>query len=161
MEFCSAPGRLYAEDANGVLLAEITFPTAGDGVANLNHTFVHPSLQGQGWRAGWCAPQQSSCALKAERPVFPAPTPLSGSGAIRSTAMCSSKTSRKKAALWLLFSCRSTKPSLQRPLCQRHRSQRQRRLGQNKVDDGGLHPGIHQYAQHCRHAQHRRACRHP
>lgn len=48
MEFCHAPGRLYAEDANGVLLAEITFPTAGDGVADLNHTFVHPSLQGQG-----------------------------------------------------------------------------------------------------------------
>ena len=48
MEFCSAPGRLYAEDANGVLLAEITFPTAGDGIADLNHTFVHPSLQGQG-----------------------------------------------------------------------------------------------------------------
>lgn len=103
MEFCSAPGRLYAEDANGVLLAEITFPTAGDGVANLNHTFVHPSLQGQGWRAGWCAPQQSSCALKAERPVFPAPTPLSGSGAIRSTAMCSSKTSRKKSSPMAAF----------------------------------------------------------
>ena len=48
MEFCSAPGRLYAEDANGVLLAEITFPTASDGIADLNHTFVHPSLQGQG-----------------------------------------------------------------------------------------------------------------
>ena len=48
MEFCHAPGRLYAEDANGVLLAEITFPTAGDGVADLNHTIVHPSLQGQG-----------------------------------------------------------------------------------------------------------------
>ena len=48
MEFCHAPGRLYAEDANGVLLAEITFLLPAMASPTSTHTFVHPSLQGRG-----------------------------------------------------------------------------------------------------------------
>ena len=40
--------RIYAEDENGTLLAEITFPEAADGKVDINHTFVAPSLRGQG-----------------------------------------------------------------------------------------------------------------
>ena len=36
MQFQQTPGRLYALDADGTLIAEIT------------HTFVHPRLRGQG-----------------------------------------------------------------------------------------------------------------
>lgn len=48
MDFCTEKERLYAKDAQGTLLAEITFPDNGNGVAVINHTYVHPSLQGQG-----------------------------------------------------------------------------------------------------------------
>ena len=48
MQFQQTPGRLYALDADGTLIAEITFPTAPDGVAEITHTFVHPRLRGQG-----------------------------------------------------------------------------------------------------------------
>lgn len=39
--------RVYAKDKSGHLLAEITFPQVG-GRADINHTFVDPSLRGQG-----------------------------------------------------------------------------------------------------------------
>ena len=45
--FKTAAERIYAEDENGRLIAEITFP-AQDGVATINHTFVDDSLRGQG-----------------------------------------------------------------------------------------------------------------
>lgn len=48
MEFQSQPGRLWAEDSSGKLIAEITFPEEKPGVANINHTFVDGSLRGQG-----------------------------------------------------------------------------------------------------------------
>ena len=48
MEFQSAPGRLWAENEEGKLIAEITFPEERPGVANINHTFVDGSLRGQG-----------------------------------------------------------------------------------------------------------------
>lgn len=48
MEFQSQPGRLWAEDSRGKLIAEITFPEEKPGVANINHTFVDGSLRGQG-----------------------------------------------------------------------------------------------------------------
>jgi predicted GNAT family acetyltransferase len=48
MEFEKSEGRFYAQDADGKLLAEITFPTGEDGVADINHTFVDDSLRGQG-----------------------------------------------------------------------------------------------------------------
>lgn len=47
MEFKESSGRIWVEDAQGRLLAEITFPQE-DGVAVINHTFVHEDLRGQG-----------------------------------------------------------------------------------------------------------------
>jgi predicted GNAT family acetyltransferase len=47
MEFQYEKDRIFATDETGRLLAEVTFPTV-DGVAVLNHTFVHPDLAGQG-----------------------------------------------------------------------------------------------------------------
>lgn len=48
MEFQSKPGRLWAENEEGKLMAEITFPDVAPGVANIDHTFVDGSLRGQG-----------------------------------------------------------------------------------------------------------------
>lgn len=48
MEFQSKPGRLWAENEEGKLIAEITFPEERPGVANIDHTFVDGSLRGQG-----------------------------------------------------------------------------------------------------------------
>ena len=47
MEFCKEPGRIFATDETGKLLAEVTFPER-EGVAVINHTFVDGSLRGQG-----------------------------------------------------------------------------------------------------------------
>lgn len=47
MTFSQEPGRIFARDENGKLLAEVTFPQQ-DGVAVINHTFVDDSLRGQG-----------------------------------------------------------------------------------------------------------------
>lgn len=47
MEYITQTDRIYAEDDNGKLLAEITFPIR-DGVATINHTFVDDSLRGLG-----------------------------------------------------------------------------------------------------------------
>lgn len=48
MEFQKEPGRIFALGEDGKLLAEITFPTGEDGVADIDHTFVDASLRGQG-----------------------------------------------------------------------------------------------------------------
>lgn len=48
MEFQKEPGRIFALDPAGKVLAEVTFPTGPDGAADINHTFVDPSLRGQG-----------------------------------------------------------------------------------------------------------------
>jgi len=47
MDFIYEPGRIYREDENGKVIAEITYTTA-DGVSNIEHTFVDASLRGQG-----------------------------------------------------------------------------------------------------------------
>lgn len=47
MELQYQPQRIWLEDADGKLLAEVTFPIA-EGVATINHTFVDASLRGQG-----------------------------------------------------------------------------------------------------------------
>lgn len=47
MEFITDKDRIYANDAAGEMIAEVTFPTV-DGVSVINHTFVAPSLRGQG-----------------------------------------------------------------------------------------------------------------
>lgn len=48
MEFQREQGRVFAQDPQGKLLAEVTFPTGTDGVAEIDHTFVDESLRGQG-----------------------------------------------------------------------------------------------------------------
>ena len=40
--------RVYALDEGGKLVAEITFPETAPGVYTMDHTFVDPSLRGQG-----------------------------------------------------------------------------------------------------------------
>lgn len=47
MEFHHERNRIYAAGPDGALLAEITFPEK-EGVAVIDHTFVHESLRGQG-----------------------------------------------------------------------------------------------------------------
>ena len=47
MEFRKEPGRIFATDETGRLLAEVTFPER-EGAAVINHTFVDGSLRGQG-----------------------------------------------------------------------------------------------------------------
>lgn len=47
MNFEYSDNRIFKEE-NGKLLAEITFPVDSNGVVNMNHTFVDPSLRGQG-----------------------------------------------------------------------------------------------------------------
>ena len=47
MEFRQEPGRIFSLDESGRLLAVVTFPQR-EGVAEIDHTFVDPSLRGQG-----------------------------------------------------------------------------------------------------------------
>ncbi len=47
MDFITESDRIYATDASGRLVAEVTFPTR-NGIARINHTFVDDSLRGQG-----------------------------------------------------------------------------------------------------------------
>lgn len=47
MEFITENDRIYAKDASGKLIAEVTFPT-DDGISTIDHTFVDDSLRGQG-----------------------------------------------------------------------------------------------------------------
>ena len=47
MNYTIEADRIYAADQYGKIIAEVTFPTK-DGVATINHTFVDPSLRGQG-----------------------------------------------------------------------------------------------------------------
>lgn len=48
MEFQKSEGRIYALGENDKVLAEVTFPTGEDGIADINHTYVDESLRGQG-----------------------------------------------------------------------------------------------------------------
>ena len=47
MRFERETGRISARDESGKLLAEVTFPDR-DGAAEIDHTFVDPSLEGRG-----------------------------------------------------------------------------------------------------------------
>ena len=47
MNFITEKGRIYATDATGKVVAEVTFPTE-NGVSTIDHTFVDPSLRGEG-----------------------------------------------------------------------------------------------------------------
>lgn len=48
MDFIYEASRIYCQDENGKLLAEITFPVLDSRTVNINHTFVDDSLRGQG-----------------------------------------------------------------------------------------------------------------
>ena len=48
MEFQREPGRIFALDEQGKVLAEVTFPTGEDGMAEINHTYVDPAFRGKG-----------------------------------------------------------------------------------------------------------------
>ena len=47
MNFITEKDRIYATDPSGKVIAEVTFPTK-DGVSTIDHTFVDPSLRGEG-----------------------------------------------------------------------------------------------------------------
>lgn len=47
MDFITEKDRIYATDSSGNIIAEVTFPTE-DGVSTIDHTFVDPSLRGEG-----------------------------------------------------------------------------------------------------------------
>jgi predicted GNAT family acetyltransferase len=48
MEFILEDDRIFAEDARGQVLAEVTFPSRPNGIAVVNHTFVIENLRGRG-----------------------------------------------------------------------------------------------------------------
>lgn len=41
-------GRIYAENVENELMAEVTYVPMGDRKVNINHTYVNPALRGQG-----------------------------------------------------------------------------------------------------------------
>ena len=47
LDFKTEENRIYAEDGQGKVIAEVLFPIR-DGVADIEHTFVDDSLRGQG-----------------------------------------------------------------------------------------------------------------
>lgn len=48
MEWMYTEGRIYNENENGELMAEATYEVLSNGELNINHTYVNPSLRGQG-----------------------------------------------------------------------------------------------------------------
>lgn len=48
MTFQTEQNRIFAENEEGALVAEITFPETEPGVFTIDHTFVDKSLRGQG-----------------------------------------------------------------------------------------------------------------
>lgn len=47
MRYITEKDRIYALDASGKLIAEVTFPNH-NGTSTIDHTYVDPSLRGQG-----------------------------------------------------------------------------------------------------------------
>ncbi|WP_070000884.1 GNAT family N-acetyltransferase [Cellulosilyticum sp. I15G10I2] len=48
MNFSYEPNKIFAINGGGEIIAEVTFPEVKDNVVNINHTFVDPTLRGQG-----------------------------------------------------------------------------------------------------------------
>ena len=48
MDFIQEANKIYLNDDNNHMIAVVTFPKVSEGVVNLDHTFVDPSLRGQG-----------------------------------------------------------------------------------------------------------------
>ena len=66
MEFLEEKGRIYAVDANGKLLAEVTFPDDGN-TAVIDHTFVDESLRGRGQPLSCCGRRWIRSGVKAKK----------------------------------------------------------------------------------------------
>ena len=48
MEFVKGENRFYQEDEDGNVIAEITYKPLDENTVDADHTFVDPSLRGQG-----------------------------------------------------------------------------------------------------------------
>jgi predicted GNAT family acetyltransferase len=48
VDFTLECNRIYKQNETGKLLAEVLFPNSGDDTVTITHTFVDPSLRGQG-----------------------------------------------------------------------------------------------------------------
>ena len=48
MDFKQEENKIYLNDDKDHMIAVVTFPKVSEGVVNLDHTFVDPSLRGQG-----------------------------------------------------------------------------------------------------------------
>ncbi len=48
MEFLKGENRFYQENEDGDLIAEITYKVVDENTVDADHTFVDPSLRGQG-----------------------------------------------------------------------------------------------------------------
>lgn len=48
MELKRGNNRIYAENQEGKVIAEITFPLVEEGICEIDHTIVDASLRGQG-----------------------------------------------------------------------------------------------------------------
>ncbi|WP_066649242.1 GNAT family N-acetyltransferase [Christensenella timonensis] len=48
MTFSHSKDRIYLEGENHKILAFVSFPDAGGGIVDVSHTYVDPSLRGQG-----------------------------------------------------------------------------------------------------------------
>jgi len=48
MNFLYEKNRIYLNDDQGQMIAEVTFPEISPGIVDINHTFVDGQLRGQG-----------------------------------------------------------------------------------------------------------------
>ncbi len=48
MDFIKEENKIYLNDEQKHMLAVVTFPKLSEGVVTIDHTFVDPSLRGQG-----------------------------------------------------------------------------------------------------------------
>jgi len=48
IEFKYADGKIYLENEEGIVIAEVFLEERGGGLVDITHTFVSPSLRGQG-----------------------------------------------------------------------------------------------------------------
>lgn len=48
MDFIQEANKIFLNDDNNHMIAVVTFPKASEGIVTIDHTFVDPSLRGQG-----------------------------------------------------------------------------------------------------------------
>lgn len=48
MDFIYEQNRIYLNNIDGQMIAEVTFPETAPGIVDINHTYVDTSLRGQG-----------------------------------------------------------------------------------------------------------------